>query len=457
MPSNSKILRLTAIQHSRTGLLQPEIRNSLVHGRIAETIQFVQDLLAILIILVLTAETFTADSIAAQLGYGVVLLGVAIIVNRHLFGLLERFSDGSDELMLVGVIALLIAFLSAAEFVGVSLVVGAFIAGLGVRRDPAEHLGMLNGLESIKDFFTAIFFTTLGALVTVPTVEVILVATVLAALTAFVKPAVTIALLLYTGYDARPATLTSLSLDQVSEFALIIAIEALVLGMLTQPVFNAIILAAAVTMITSSLSRHHDERIYRVLADYGLLKRRYKNVDERSAAPDDVSDHVIIVGYGRQGRRLAETCEAIDRSYVVIENDPTLLEVLDMECPAYIFGDTMEQYTLEKAGIEDAQLIVSTVESDPLSNRLLMLTEGRNVDVILRAGTVSTALDFLERGALYVNVPELLATEQLVEYIEVLAAGDLSAEELREQHLAELEQQPESGYYTTADEIKAIR
>jgi len=440
-----------------TGLLRTGRYRNLVYGRLAESIHFVQDLIAILLILVLSAETFAADPVATQLGYGVVLLGAAVIVNRQLFDLLGRVSGGSDELMLVSVIALLIAFLGAAEFAGIPLAVGAFVAGLAVRRDPTEHLGMLNGLQSIRDFFTAIFFVTLGTLVTVPTAEVVLTAALLTILTVVVKPAVTIALLLYNGYEARSATLTSLNLAQVSEFALIIAIEGLVVRMLAQPVFAAIILAATVTMLTSSLSSRYDERIYRTLSDRGLLRKQYEKVDERSAVPDDIAYHVIIVGYGRQGRRLVETCEARERPYVVVENDPVLLQDLESECEAYVFGDAMEQYTWTKANVERAQLIVSTVDSNSVSNWILALAEDGDVDIVLRARTVPTARDLIERGALYVSVPEVLAAEQLVEHVEAVAAGEISGPEIRADSLAELEQRAESEYYTTADEIKAMR
>ena len=440
-----------------TGLLRTGRYRNLVYGRLAESIQFVQDLIAILLVLVLSAETFAADPVATQLGYGVVLIGVAIAVNRQLFDLLGRVSGGSDELMLVSVIALLIAFLGAAEFVGVSLAVGAFVAGLAVRRDPAEHLGMLNGLQSIRDFFTAIFFVTLGTLVAVPTTEVILVVGLLTLLTAIIKPAATIALLLYKGYETRSATLTSLNLAQVSEFALVIAIEGLMAGMLVQPVFDAIILAATVTMLTSSLSSRYDERIYRILSDRGLLKERYENVDERSAVPDDIAHHVVIVGYGRQGRRLVETCKARDRPYVVVENDPVLLQELESQCEAYVFGDAMEQYTWKKAGVERAQVIVSTVDSDRVSNRIQMLAEDADADVVLRARTVSAARDLLERGALYVTVPEVLAAEQLVEHVEAVAAGNISGTELRADSLTKLERQAASEHHTTADEIEAMR
>ena len=440
-----------------TRLFQTELYRTLVHARLAESIQFVQDLVAILVLLVLGAGTVGADPIAAQLGYGVVLLGAAVVVNRQLFDRLGRLAEGSEELMLVSVIALLVAFLGLAAVVDVPLAVGAFVAGLAVRRDPVEHLGMLNGLQSIRDFFTAVFFITLGTLVTVPTSEVFLVAGLLTVLTALVKPAATIALLLYKGYEARTATLTSLNLAQVSEFALVIAIEGLVVGVLAQPVFDAIILAATVTMLGSSLSSRYDERIYRTVSGRGLLRRQYGRVDERSAVPEAVADHVVIVGYGRQGRRLVETCEAHEMPYVVVENDPVLLDDLESRCEAYVFGDAMEQYTWRKAGLDRARLVVSTVDSDSVSDRILGLGAEADVDVVLRARTVSAARELLQRGALYVNVPEVLAAEQLVEHVAAVAGGEVSGAELRADSLRELDRRRASEQYTAVDEIKAMQ
>lgn len=438
-----------------TGLLKSDIRKNLVHGRLAETIHLVQDLLAILLVLVLSAEAFAPDPIATQLGYGLVLLVAGVAVNRYVFDLMGRFAEGSDELMLVGVIALLVAFLGLADLAGVSLVVGAFAAGVAVRSDAAEYLGVLNGLASITDFFVAVFFVTLGALVSVPTAEVFLVATVLGVLTAVVKPAVTVGLLIREGYEARSATLTGLSLDQVSEFALIIAIEALVAGVLAQTVFDAIILAAAVTMITSSLSRRYDERIYRAVADRDLLGGRHEKVDDRSSVPEDLTGHVVVVGYGRQGRRLVDVCERIDRPYVVVENDPALLSALETECAAHVFGDAMERYTWAKAAVDEASLVVSTVASHQLSTRLLSFADG--TDVVLRADSAAAARHLLAAGALYVNVPDLLAAERLVEHIEALATGDRSPSDLRAEHLAELDDRRPAGSHTTADDLRARR
>ncbi len=446
-----------------TALLQVEIRMNLVHGRVAESIQFLQDLLAILFLLVLSAGVLAADPIAEMLGYGLSLLVAAVLVNRFLFDAIGRLAGDSSELMILATVSLLALFIGAAEVAGVSIVVGAFAAGLAVRHDPTEYLGLFNGLQSIKDFFVAIFFVTVGALVVWPFVEIgwaasvdkILIAGALVFLTAVVKPAVTTAILLYRGYESRSATLAGLNTDQVSEFALIIAIEALLLGVLTESVFDAIILAAAVTMISSSITNYYSEEIYRALSDRGIFTSGHGKIDAWSDVPDRMFDHVVIVGYGRHGQKLVETCEEHDRPYVVIENDPARRNEVRAECDAVVIGDAMERYTWEKAAAEDARVIVSTVESETVSRRILSLDF--RADIVLRARDQETALSLLEAGALYVNVPALLAGRQLVDQIQALLDGDLTAAELREQQLTELESNTHTSLNGSADDTPSVR
>lgn len=180
-------------------LLQKEMQRNVVRGRLGESIHFVQDLIAVILLLVLGAGTFELDPIATQLGYGVLFLIGAAFVNRYIFDLLGRLAGGSSELMIVGAVSILVLFIGAARLTEVSIIVGAFAAGLAIRHDRERHLDLFNGIESIKDFFVAIFFLTIGALVALPTPETLLLAAGLVVLTAVVKPAVTTVVLIYQG------------------------------------------------------------------------------------------------------------------------------------------------------------------------------------------------------------------------------------------------------------------
>ncbi len=425
-----------------TALLQTEVHSDLIRGRLGQSIQFIQDIFALMFLLAMGAGVLELDPIVLQIGYGVVFLAAAAIVNRHVFPWMTRLAGGSVELMVVGVISILVVFIGGAMAVGVPMVVGSFAAGLAIRHDPAVYIGLFNGIESIKDFFVAIFFATVGALVVIPFVEVgveasiekLTLVLVIVALTVIVKPVVTTAILMYRGYEARTSTLTGLSTDQVSEFALIIAIEALILGLLTQSVFDAIILAAAITMITSSFTQRYSERIYRSLANRGVLSERHGKTDALSEVHADISNHVIVVGYGKKGSRLVDTLERLDQPYIVIENDPALRDDLRADCESYVFGDAMDAYTWEKARVASAKAIVSVTGSPIVSRRLLEFDF--EPGLILRAPDERVALQLIEEGALYVVVPDLLASEQLIKRISALLESELSHDELRAEGMA---------------------
>ncbi|MFC6752311.1 cation:proton antiporter [Halorubrum tibetense] len=427
-----------------TTLLQSEIRENLVHGRLANSIHFIQDLIAVLLILILAAETFTIEAVGQRLAVGVGLLVFAFVISTYLFDYLLKLAEGSQELLLISSVSILIGFMAISEFLGMSIVVGAFAAGLAIKRDFTRNLGMLNGIQSIRDFFVAIFFVTVGALVAIPTLEIALTALVLMVLTVLVKPLIIIATLLWEGYDTRAATFTSLSLDQVSEFALIIAIQAFILDHLLRELFDAIVLAAAVTMITSSFTRRHDDRIYRVLSELGLNRFHGKKTDTKSRIDSGLRDHVIIVGFGRIGRQLASQCEQVGREYVVIENDPVRLEDLKSSCTHFVFGDALHDYTWEKAQHDSAQLIVSTVDTTYLSERILTLDT--DAEMMLRSSNAEEARSQLQQGADYVIIPDLLATEQLTEHLGDVLSGDVDREALREHHLETLDEFEQAGF-----------
>ena len=452
-PARNAIYFAAAATFSSTivsgALLEAEIRDNLVHGRLASSIHFFDDMVAIFALLVLSAATLTdAQLITSNIGYGVIFLIAALLMYRHGFPLLIRFAEGFDELVLMGSISILIAFIAAAEYVGISIVIGAFAAGIAIRSEGSEALGVQNGIESIKDFFVAIFFITIGALVQFPTQETFVLAVSLVVLVVFLNPFVHILAFVYEGYDTRTAFLASSSLNQMSELSLVIAIQAWLLGTISTRLFDAIILAAAITMILTVFTRRYESTIYDVVVSRLFTGRQTRHVDEYSSVEDAITNHVVVIGFGRQGRLLVEKLEEQERPYVVVENDPVLWGDLRTRCDNYVFGDALADYPMERAGVDDATLIVSTVEHRPVSETVLRLDT--DADVILRAGSSRVARDLLDAGATFVNVPSLLASEQLVENIERVTDRK-DATELQREHLRFLDTLEREGLTTRFD------
>ncbi|AXR82262.1 cation:proton antiporter [Natrarchaeobaculum sulfurireducens] len=416
------------------GLLKQDVRNNLVHGRLASSIHFFDDMVAIGIILILSAETLSdAQLVTSNIGYGVLFLLAGLLIYRHGFPLLVKAAEGFEELILMGSISILIAFIAAAEAVGISIVIGAFAAGIAIRSDGAQALGVRNGIESIRDFFVAIFFVTVGALVQVPTLGGLVLALALLLFVLVVSPLVHMFAFLYEGYDARTAFLASSSLNQISELSLVIAIQAWLMGTIADGVFNAIILATAATMILTVVTTRNEEVIYHTLVERLVRGQQTRRIDERSHVDDDLNDHVVVVGYGRQGRLLVERLEELEVPYVVVENDPVLADDLRRECKNYVFGDALATYPMERARVDDARLLVSTADSDRLSESLLELST--DADRILRADTSRKAREWLDRGATFVNVPNVLASDQLVDNVSRVVKDERETIALKSEHL----------------------
>ncbi|MBP1921720.1 CPA2 family monovalent cation:H+ antiporter-2 [Halorubrum alkaliphilum] len=414
-------------------LAEGEIRRNLIHGRLTESIHFVQDLFAVGIILVLGAATFSLDAIALQLGYGVLLFVAAILIRIYVFDLLVRLSGDSDELIMLTGIGLLIGFLAIAEILDLSIVVGAFAAGISITQEFEHNLALLSALESIENFFTAIFFVTLGSLVVAPSVEVLSMAGALMLGIVVVKPLVTIWALIYQGYDPRTAALTSFSLDQISEFALVLAISGLLAGTIPQTLFDAIILAAAATMVTSSITYAYENTFYRVLDRIGLFGSTRQLTRERSSLPDEPLDnHVVVVGYGKLGSSVVSVCRELGKPVIVVENDPDRFELAREFHETCVFGDAMNDDVQALLGIDRAELIVSTAPDRSLSEEILSLST--NADVILRADDTEVAVELVDDGATYVNVTDFLASEQFGHTLSRLLTADSSPESLRQEN-----------------------
>ncbi len=423
-------------------LLERRVRLRSLHERLAESIHFVEDLLAIGAILLLSAFVYADGHLIALLG-GVLLVGGGLVIRHYLFDRFTAVAGGDVEIMMLTGISLIIGFVAIAELAGVSVVVGAFAAGLAVASEYPHDVETLDAIGYVEDFFAPVFFVTLGALLTVPSLAVLGIGAVLVVAVLVVNPVVTFAVLRWRDYDSRTATLTGYNLDQVSEFSLIIAIEALVAGLLVPALFEAIVLAAIVTMLGSAFTSRYAGDLHRRLVDTGILDADTEAIRAKSRVADDLRDHVVVTGYDREGQQVVEACEAIDHPYVVIESDPSREETVREHCENYVFGDVMTESAWEVANAADAALIVATVQRQAWAEQILSFDVG--VDTIVRASDVESGAALLEQGAFFVAVPDVLAAERLRDLVAGLLAGDLTREDVRDRGRDRLERAVEYG------------
>ncbi len=415
-------------------LLEKEIDFRLIHGRIAESINLIQDLIAILAIIVLSSAAFDIGTISTTLTYGISILAVAFLIREYLMSFIAKQAQNSTELLMLISITILTGFIALSEFLELSIVVGSFAAGISVAKYP-YNLEILDTVSSLKDFFSAIFFVTLGALITLPNLNVVFLTVLLVILTVIIQPYLMSLILTHLGYDARTSFATATSIDQISELVLILVIQLYLVGSIIDEVFQAVILAAIITMITSSYTTRHEQKLFNIMNRYDLPLTQ--NPAQKINIKQKLEDHVIVLGYDIQGKRITELLEEKNEKYIIIENDPEKIDEIKKKGHNYIYGNALHTELWNQAEYKRAKLIISTPPFKQISKKIAKLET--NADKILTASELDTAHELLEKdNIIYVNVPEITSIDQVTEHL-IGTLNDVNyKEELRRKNMLEV-------------------
>jgi len=289
-----------------------------------------------------------------------------------------------------------------------SIIIGAFIAGLILGNLP-YYVEIISRVTSLKDFFATMFFVSLGmGLVWINSLFIPVLILVLVII--FLKPYVTLILGGYFGYRRRPTFLTSISLTQSSEFALIIAAQGLFLGHISQEVFTIAILVAVITMSISTYFINYEEKIYnRVKRSISWVDKLAGNTSRVEYIPKSTKK-VILCGYNRMGYVFLQTLKEMKKQLLVIDFNPETVKYLVKRKIPCMYGDVGESETLDRLDLKHAEMIISTVNG--LSENMNILkkakSEGSKAKLFLTAIEIEDALALYEAGADYVILPHLL-------------------------------------------------
>ncbi|MGH7457687.1 MAG: cation:proton antiporter [Longimicrobiaceae bacterium] len=343
-------------------------------GRLVIGVLLLQDTLVILLIPVATKAPEGWGAVAQGMAGVAVLVGLAYLCFRRLAPFLASRLHQDEEAMLLAALAILFVMAGLSYALELPLVAGAFLAGVALSGFPVS--GLVRGpLSSLSDFFLAIFFTALGALVSVPSPDIFLKALILSALVVVLTPLVVTVVAERAGLSSRVSIEAGLLLAQTSEFSLVIGLQGLSEGHVEREVFTLIALVTALTMLLTPLLA--TDRVTWRLLDLHPLRRR----DTLLSIP---SGHVLLLGCGDNGLPLLETLLSSGYQVLVVDDDPSVIARLEEgEVPA-IRGDGSDLEVLRRAGAKDARIIVSTMRRARDSQALLQYLSGAGVPVLVR-------------------------------------------------------------------------
>ena len=403
--------------------------NSL-YGKIVIGFLLVQDFFAILALIFLAGLSRLAVdasvwgvilSVFLSFLKGGALLAASIFLSRRVFPrILDALGRSQEALFLFSIAwGLGLAALMATPWIGFSIEIGGFLAGLALASS-ITHFQIAGHIKPIRDFFVMLFFVALGAQLVVGNfAEISYSATVLSLFVLIGNPLIVMFIMAFLGYRSRTSFLASLTVAQISEFSLILAALGLRLGHLDERAVSLVTFVGIITITISSYFILHGSAIYEFMKRGLKFFEWRRGVAEKSGGAAPHANHVVLVGAHRMGSNIMAALKAVGEPFVVVDFDPLIVEALIKKNVPVIYGDITDEEIQELAGIGRARVIISTGPDAKDSAILLALLKRENPGaiIVLTAETEWEAKRFYEGGADYVILPHFVGGLQIAQAI----------------------------------------
>lgn len=388
------------------------------HGRVAMGWLVLEDLVAVLILVLLPALSPTNQGNVwlvagwALLKAGIFAVLMLVVGVRVVPWFLLRIAHlRSHELFLVTVVVIALGTaLGASALFGVSLALGAFLAGVVINESAISYQVGAEVLP-FRDLFAVLFFVSVGMLVDPLALwSHIWQILALTALIVLGKPLRTLLLGFLLSSPARTMLILAVGLGQIGEFSFILGQAAVALGMLTQEQYGLILAAAVLSILLNPF-------LFRMLPQLEAVFRRsstlWRWLDRHSPPMQSVGEslpgQVVIVGCGRVGQHIVTVLGHLAIPRLVVEADVRRVAELDQQGIPTLFGDAANSEVLTRVELEQARALVVTVPDEAAAEIVVAAARDLAPDlpIIVRASTRSGVNRLAQLGAQEVIHPEL--------------------------------------------------
>ena len=423
----SLVLGLAISIASTVVLLRGLMDNGLLstpHGQAAVGWLILEDIATVLILLLMPTLA-SGDGGLDWSSLGLTLLKAAaffaalVFIGRKMIPwiLTGTARSGSRELFILAVLAVSVGIaLAATKIFGVSIALGAFAAGVVVNESKLSHQVSAD-LVPFRDAFTVLFFVSIGMLVDVSYLgENIAALIVLVLLITVGKYIVTLLMGVFIKRPARTFLVVAAGLSQIGEFSFILGQAGLALGLLGQDQYSMILAGALLSITVNPLmyrTTKPAEDLLRKMPGVWRLLDRHRDVAEIA---DHISDHVVVIGYGRVGQHIVNVLTKLDVPLVVLDSDVERVEELTERGIPALYGDAGNSEVISHASLSQARLLVVTTPDDAATSIIVAAAraEAPDLHIVARAATDTSVPQLYSLGAHHVIQPELEGGLQIV-------------------------------------------
>ncbi len=401
-------------------------------GQVTLGMLIIQDLALGLMLAVLPAlnhpesvgiEIVKALSLTALFAGGAIAVGIWVIPPF----LRWVASTESRELFLLSVIVLCLGIALLTESLGLSIEMGAFVAGLMISE--VEYADQaLTYVEPLRDVFATLFFAAIGMLIDpvflIQNWELIL---SLVAIVMLGKFLIVVPLVSIFRYPLRVAIFAGLGLAQIGEFSFVLAGEGQKLGLVSRRVYLLILGTTAVTLVITPFLLKATPQILELLEKVPFLKAWMNKLDmpQELSANAELKDHVVVCGYGRIGQGIVTLLLSKGYPVLVIEDSESKVQILRSQNIPYLYGNCSSPFVLEKAEIDHARSMLIAI-SDPIATRLAVqraVSISPAIDIVVRAEKDADIDTLYQLGAKEVVHPTFEASLELTTHL-LLCLGE---------------------------------
>lgn len=394
-------------------LLQESGQVNTISGRTTLAILIFQDIIIVPLVLFTPMLAGESDNVLLSLFYlalkGGLVIVLTIISAKYLIPqLLYRVAKTkNEELFLLSIIVTCFAVAYVTSLLGLSLGLGAFLAGLIISESEYSHHAT-GKILPFREIFLSFFFVSVGMLFDISFLaEHFLLILVLVALTFVVKFTVTSLAVKSLGTSYKESFIVGFSIFQVGEFSLLLAKEGLKYELLDNTTYQFFLAISILTMIITPFVLKQRENLACKVLNIPMPQKFKKKLEQKTQVPelnlekDSLNDHLVIIGYGLNGRNLSRAAKRAKIPYVIIEMNPETVKVEAAKGEPIVYGDAANAVVLEHVQIHKARVAVIAISNQPATSGIIenIRTASQSVFIIVRTRYVNEIESMLNQGA----------------------------------------------------------
>lgn len=384
------------------------------HGRLSIGILLFQDIAVIPILILLPA--LSAPTIDINTLFIPIILKIIVLLSilfwlgkpiiNFWFGLVAQ--QKSRELFVLNVLMVTMFFSYLTHLAGLSYALGAFLAGMLISETRYRYQ-VESDIASFRDILLGLFFISVGMMLNLSIfVEYLwIILTIFLGYSLFKATLITFLTRLFK-YELGVGIRTGIILGQAGEFSFVILALAKEQNIIGGDILQIILSVCLLSMICAPFLIPYNGRIARFLSK-SYIKNSQKNIDKIDDIGHNLSEHVILCGYGRSGQFLGRFLKEEHIPFIAIDMDLNRVNDASNAGELVMYGDASRRVVLNAAGIRNCKAVIITYADDRASSKVLTVIRETYADlpIIVRTADESSIALLQKEGATEV-VPEVL-------------------------------------------------